>query len=191
MANLALVPIALVLAELAAQLWWSQRYWSLGIPLFRASRKIGFGAGKLPAVADLELNFAGTLVPSLVFRQFDEHVLAFRESLRPRYLAFNYLPLMRGVIRFHAMDSSIEVRGYANWWFAVGTAALVAVIENDSSSMARADDLDDASLGALAFVAILFCALYAIQAVRFRNVAIEVAEMMDAELSAANRLRTT
>lgn len=190
MEDLVLVPIALVLAELAAQLWWSRRYWPIGIPLFRASRKIGFGANALPAVTDLQLNFTGTFVPSLVFRRFDEHALAFRESLQPRFLVFNYLPVMRGMVRFHAMDSSIEVAGYGNWWFPVTAATLVSIIELHGSRTKIAG-LEGASIGALAFLALLFCILYVIQAVRFRNVAVEIAEMMNIELAAASRMRTT
>lgn len=168
-------------AELVMSIFWVRGYWTFGIPVFTATRKVAFGAHGLPAIADVAPAFSGGIFPPLAFRAFDEHAIAFRESFQPRFMALNYTPLMRGIVRFNRMNSSVEATGYCYWWTIMFVALFTTLtLEADSPALPDAFVTEAIMLGFLAFILAL---LYLVQAIRFRSVVKEIAALMDGDVA--------
>lgn len=178
--KLFLVTILLAIAELGVSLFWVRKPWTLAPPIFRSTRRVIPGAARLPPATEIQTAFPAGMLPQLVFRQFDDNTVAFRESYLPRFFAFNYTPLMRGIIRFNRMNGSIEVTGYGYWW----TITFVVLFTSTFLDAGAPEIPRDSGFNAvlLAFFGVLLASLYLVQALRFWGVAKEAAEIMDADV---------
>jgi len=149
--GLAIVAVVIV-GEMVLNWTWNASYYRLGIPIF--VRRIERAGGITSIDLDpLEKSTATAAEAPFAFRRLGPDLIAFRER------AFaGYTPIMRGVIRSKAEESSIVVAGLVNW--SVIAVAIVLIV------FLRRGVLDVAPyfLGLLAV-------LYFIQAVRFNRVA--------------------
>ena len=164
-----LVPgIALLLAiEFLVALSWSEGLWSLGVPLFRTSRRLNSHSNPLD---DGVLNSMSTdglgAGPRFVFRRFSDGSIAFRESFRPRIFGFHYTPLMRGRISFNPYMPEIELVGIAYTptlgFLAMFLFVFFAAFTNGEAVIPTIF---------LVFVTVMFGFLWFIQARRFGRIA--------------------
>jgi hypothetical protein len=155
-----------IAAEIILNWTWNASYFCSGIPIFarRIETAGGIATIDLDALEKTTKTAAGS---TLAFRRIAPDLVAFRER------AFaGYTPMMRGVIRSKAEESSIVVAGLINWGV-VAVAIAVAVF-------LRGHVLDVAPyfLGLLAV-------LYFIQAVRFNRVAAKLCGPAHAEQKVA------
>lgn len=159
------VLIALVLVEAVLMFLWNRSYFGWGVPLFR--QRI---AAPAQALSRLPFNWLeGDYPPArwapLVFEPLSEDTCAFREALlMPR--GPGYLPVMRGLIVADRRRREVRVVGWCNW-----SVLLIAAILVPGMAMKP--------LVALFFVGVL-AASYLVQRRRFRNVAIAVGAMVEA-----------
>lgn len=147
--------LAVVVAEIVLSAKWNRAYFAVGVPIFqrRIERIDGLTDVSLD---DLQRSAATVAAAPLVFRRFDESLIAFRE--KPFGGTMHYAPLMRGVIRHKHGEASVMVQGLMNWSFVVLTLVLVIALGRDFRHM-------------VLYLVAAFAVLYLIQGVRFNRVA--------------------
>ncbi len=110
-----LIIISLLLVEVIFQLSWFQLYFRKGIPIYKKKYPF-YGSLKEPFDAQyLEDQFKSGSTCTIFFRKFNEFECGFREKLWEIRL-FNYIPIMRRVIKSKENDKSFFVIGYLNWY---------------------------------------------------------------------------
>ncbi|MCG8642640.1 MAG: hypothetical protein MI862_23140 [Desulfobacterales bacterium] len=110
-----IIIISILLVEVIFQLSWFKLYFKNGIPIFK-KRYPFFGSLKEPFDTEhLEDQFRSGSTCTIYFRRFNEFECGFREKLWEIKL-FNYIPVMRGVIRSDEKDQSFYIIGYLNWY---------------------------------------------------------------------------
>ncbi len=110
-----IIIIYLLLVEVIFQLSWFKLYFKNGIPIYKKKYPF-FGSLKEPFdIEYLEEQFRSGSTCTIYFRKFNELECGFREKLWEIKL-FNYIPVMRGVIRSEENNQSFHVIGYLNWY---------------------------------------------------------------------------
>jgi hypothetical protein len=110
-----LIILSILLVEVILQLSWTTLYFRNGIPVYRKKYPF-FGLLKEPVDANyLENHFKSGRTCTIFFRRFNEFECGFREKLWEIKL-FNYIPVMRGVIRGDENSQSFYIIGYLNWY---------------------------------------------------------------------------
>lgn len=154
----------------AILLWrWSKWYYASGLRVFL--RESAAGSVGVPAVdvESLSREFHSRLTSPLVFRKMADGEYAFRESMRIfEFRLFNYSPIMHGRIVREEYSSRLIVEGRLNWFSLWFPCMLVAL----GLSLPGGDGIDYYLPGGmLAFVAVIYVGLYAIQRYRYNKVA--------------------
>ena len=110
-----LIIFSLLLVEVIFQLSWLKFYFRNGIPVYKKKCPF-FGSLKEPFdTRYIEEQFKSGSTCTIFFRKFNEFECGFREKLWEIRL-FNYIPVMRGVIRGDENSQSFYIIGYLNWY---------------------------------------------------------------------------
>jgi hypothetical protein len=110
-----LILFSVILIEIIFQLSWFKIYFKNGIPVYKKKYRY-FGSLKEPFDAQyLENELKSGLRCTIFFRKFNEFECGFREKLWEIRI-FNYIPVMRGVIRGDEKNTSFYIIGYLNWY---------------------------------------------------------------------------
>ncbi len=152
-----LIIISLLLIEVIFQLSWFKFYFRSGIPVYKKKYPF-FGSLKDPFDTNyLEGHFKSGTTCTIFFRRFNEFECGFREKLWEIRL-FNYIPVMRGVIRSDENCQSLYIIGYLNWYVLLFAAYLLI-----STSMG--------SVPSWAPLLMLVVLMYVVQFYRFNKIA--------------------
>ena len=149
--------LSLLLVEVILQLSWLKFYFRKGIPIYKKKYPF-FGSLKEPFDPTyLENHFKSGRTCTIFFRKFNEFECGFREKLWEIKL-FNYIPVMRGVIRGDENSQSFYIIGYLNWYilFFVAYVLILSVIADWPS---------------WAPLLLLVLAMYVVQFYRFNSIA--------------------
>jgi hypothetical protein len=154
---IALIIISLLLIEVIFQLSWFKFYFRNGIPVYKKKYPF-FGSLKDPFdTTYLEGRFKSRTTSTIFFRRFNEFECGFREKLWEIRL-FNYIPVMRGVIKSDENGQSLNIIGYLNWYVILFAAYLLI-----STSMG--------AVPSWAPLLVLVVLMYVVQYYRFNKIA--------------------
>jgi len=152
MAILAFSMLGVVAAiEIVLSLRWNAAYYTTGVPVLVSGIESTRPLDQI-ALDDLAASSRTATGAPLAFRRLAPNVIAFRES------AYQYLPLMRGVIRRKEGQAQISVEGLANWYALLFVVVLIAVLRRTITVV-------------LPYLGFGYALLYFIQAVRYLRVA--------------------
>ncbi len=122
-----LIPViifSLLLVEVVVQLSWLKSYFRNGLPVYKKKYAF-FGSLKEPFDTQyLENYFKSGSTCTIFFRKLNEFECGFREKLWEVKL-FNYIPVMRGVIKGDEKNQSFYVIGYLNWYVLLFAAYVI------------------------------------------------------------------
>lgn len=152
-----LIILSLLLVEVILQLSWLKFYFRNGIPVYKKKYPF-FGSLKEPFDPTyLENHFKSGRTCTIFFRKFNEFECGFREKLWEIKL-FNYIPVMRGVIRGDENSHSFCIIGYLNWYILLFFAyVLISTVMGAGPSWAP--------------VLLLVLVMYVVQFYRFNSIA--------------------
>ncbi|MCL2297377.1 MAG: hypothetical protein FWC38_04250 [Proteobacteria bacterium] len=165
-----LILILIAIAELFLAGAFIRFYFTVGIPIFRYRVPCSFVANSLPSTERLEQTTSGGAFTAIAFRQLDDSRYAFRERAISGFFKLYYTAIMHGLLEFDRENRQVHVTGFVNW-FPVAFVALFVFIVPESSAGTF-----------LVFLVGILVLIYAIQARRFRKIAIAAAT----DWSAAN-----
>jgi hypothetical protein len=94
---------------------WNRMYFTAGLPLLSIRIPVWPRKNDLPSCPDLEKQFHSGWGPSLVFRELDTNVYAFREKML-EFRLFDSSPVMHGMLYFDSDTGQVFVKGHANWF---------------------------------------------------------------------------
>ena len=124
-----LIPLILfsfLLVEIILQLSWLKFYFRNGIPVYKKKYPF-FGSLREPFDTQyMEDHFKSGSTCTIFFRKFNEFECGFREKLWEIKL-FNYIPVMRGIIRGDESTQSFYIIGYLNWYVLLFAAYVLIV----------------------------------------------------------------
>ena len=152
-----IIIFSLLLVEVIFQLSWFKLYFKNGVPIFIKKYPF-FGSLREPFdIEYLEEQFRSGSTCTIYFRRFNEFECGFREKLWEIKL-FNYIPVMRGVIRSEENSQLLYVIGYLNWYvFFILTYVLISIVADSGQTW-------------LPFI-ILASAIYVVQFQRYGRIA--------------------
>lgn len=175
LAVLSMFGVAL-LETLAVLVWW-ERTWSFGIPVFSANRRLHNPSSRLDQdmLAALPEKALGAGQP-LVFRQFADGSLAFRESFRPQMSGLTYTPIMRGRARIDPWTTTLKVTGTMHVF---STFMLLLFLVIPVAGYIQIKDAPAVLLLFPVFAVAIFAGIGWTQARRFRKVADHIQEFLN------------
>jgi hypothetical protein len=161
--------LVVAVVETALASGWNRTYFTAGLPLYiRRLPVSGFSFAPLDT-AKLEAEFSATFTgKSLVFKELDDHLYAFREKVFEfRWVGTKNTDVMHGVLAFDLTQQQVIVKGYANWM----ALAVIPLLAGMGLTMG--------SLGWwLVPIGVIVLGIgYAFQASRFNKVAQRAAEL--------------
>jgi hypothetical protein len=147
----AIVVGVIAVVEIVLSLKWNPSYFTFGIPIFirRIERSKGIEEVPIDELAKSTVTVTGK---AFSFRRLAPSVIAFREG------EFQYVPLMRGVIRHNASEPYVVVLGLMNW-FMLALIVFFAVLLKSNIGVL------------LLYIGGALAVLYLIQGVRFARMA--------------------
>lgn len=170
--------LAVLIVEVVLSGTFAKPYFTIGLPLFKC--EIGCGVQSTPPPSPEQITEAlpKTAFHAFVFSQLEPSCFAFRERVWDMSLfRLTYPPVMHGTIVFDRTAGQVRVVALANW-FPFAFVALFAT--NIPASEALPFGLFLAGL----LLFLLF--IYAIQVMRFREVATAAAQCWAIEKSRAS-----
>jgi len=160
---IAMVCIAVGIAETVCAATWAPFYFRLGPTVYRRAYEIFHNSPVEIDVSSLGREFHGSFLPSLVFKRIGQDEYAFRETiLQPCLL--RYVPVMRGHIHIKPDTGAMIVEGRLGWFSMIFPPCFVGIVVLASESFLF-------SVGAIAAVGLIMGFLYSVQARRFNKVA--------------------
>jgi hypothetical protein len=104
-----------LIAEIRSSSRWKAYYFLKGPIIF--SKKFGIDSiNNVPELSKkLENIFSGTYFPSILFRQLDQNVIAFREKLF-EFVLVTYTPVMHGTVIVSNTGHEMTIEGRVNWF---------------------------------------------------------------------------
>lgn len=170
--------ILTAVAEYALLISWNTAYFQLGIPIFSSQVELPRSA-PTPISADmLEAWQHQSLFQPLVFRSLDDGVFGFREVLWNGLFHRAYTPVMHGQLTFNRETGKIVVLGLANWSVLVFGALWLSTMSHLGLFWLQL------------LLPVVFVGIYVLQFRRFRQVAIDAAELMKRPASGPHTPRT-
>jgi hypothetical protein len=162
---LTLVVVGLALVEIGLLLSMNQRYFSIGIPLFRKRVSVGLTSNSPPDTEFLFTRFSKSAFVPFLFKRYTSTRYGFREGLTlGGLLKLNYPPIVHGQLVFDRASSEVVATGYANIWM----CALILSLAKDFVTLPN-------PLIAIFFMALVSSCFW-IQLRRFAQVAAVAAE---------------
>lgn len=158
--------MGLLILEAALAGTWNRFYFTFGVPLF--IKRVPVNLFSFPPLdyARLEAEFSASWSSkSLVFKEYETGLIAFREKLLEMRWGKSSSEVMHGVLILDQNNQQVEVRGLANWWFIALTALFVFVSIGLGSN----------GLLLAGFYVVIMGVVYYLQARRFSKVAEAVA----------------
>ena len=113
--------LLLVVVEGYLSSQWSYRYFTTGIPIFRRVLHSPPVSGRILDSGSFTDYFQKVSsifsLPSLVFHELSSNKIAFRGgSFELSASIWNFLPVMRGLIRLNKEKGLLKIIGYLNWY---------------------------------------------------------------------------
>ena len=104
-----------IIIEIWASAKWKAYYFLRGPVIFSKTFRVD-STDNLPELSKkLENNFRGTCFPSIIFKKFDQNVIAFREKLF-EFVLVTYTPVMHGSVVVRNTGHEMTIEGRANWF---------------------------------------------------------------------------
>lgn len=173
--NFFVIAAGAMLVILFAEAWlagsWNRLYFTVGLPIF--IKRVPVSVFSFPPLdfGCLEAEFSATWTSkSLVFKELEPNLFAFREKLLEMRWGKSSSEVMHGLLILDQNQQQVVVKGFANLWM-LGMAVLFALV-----SLAIGPQ---GLLLAAAYVVIMGV-VYLLQARRFGKVAQFVAEQVKA-----------
>lgn len=107
-----------LLFELILLLSWQKSYFRNGIPVYKKKYQYSGSKTELFDEKYLESIFKSGSTNSIFFRKFNDFECGFREKLWDIKL-FNFIPVMRGLIKSNKKDQTFCIIGYLNWYILI------------------------------------------------------------------------
>jgi len=158
--------ILVVIVESVLSGRWASFYFLNGLTLFKKS----FTVADDPRVSvdDLSQDYSQGLSTPIVFHEFGQDAIGFREKMFS-FRLFHYTPVMHGLIRIDRVRREISVMGYANW-----SPIVFAIVF--FSTFPRATLEKGIYIFIILFFFVIIGILYAIQLSRFSKIFEQVKE---------------
>ncbi len=109
--------LALLMLEATMAGTWNRFYFTFGLPIF--IKRVPVSVFSFPPLdfGQLEAEFSATWSSkSLVFKEFEPGVYAFREKLLEMRWGKSSSEVMHGLLILDQNAQQVVVKGYANWW---------------------------------------------------------------------------
>ena len=109
-----LIGIVLI-AEMRVSSKWKRFYFLKGPVIFSKNYNVNAINALNELSRELENNFARKWLPSILFKQLDQNVIAFREKLFD-FAFLSYTPVMHGTVLVNNAGHELTVQGRLNWF---------------------------------------------------------------------------
>ncbi len=115
MESLIFIFVIIAIIESIFSARWNSGYFQWGIPIY--SKRFPYGGTADTSIGEAILNeaFKKSFTSSLVFKEIDPNIFAFREKLF-EFKFITYTPIMHGRLEIDKSTREIKVVGLLNWW---------------------------------------------------------------------------
>lgn len=110
-----LLMVVVLIAEIRLSAKWKSFYFMNGPVIFSKKYTLNSMNTTNDMADKLDDNFAGSYFPSIIFKNIDHNVIAFREKLF-EFVLLTYTPVMHGAVIVDDLKREVSIKGRVNWF---------------------------------------------------------------------------